>query len=948
MKNVRQVTLVGRRAGEAYYSMDGEEIVFQSEREPQNPFYQIYRMNLKSGAVVRVSPGFGKTTCPWFHPNGKKVLFASTHEDPEARKKMADERAFRASGKSRSYAGDYDENYEIYEVDTQTKALKRLTHAAGYDAEGSWSSDGEWVVFASNRRAYDGSMSKEEETRFAADPSYMIDLYRMRADGRELQRLTDHPGYDGRPFFSPDNQRITWRRFDESGQRAEIWTMKADGTDKKKLTSLGTMSWAPFYSPDGRYIIFTTNLHGFGHFELYIVDAEGQRAPVRVTYADGFDGFPVFSPDGQTLLWTSTRTPNKQGQVFAADWNHTAASLALGLPTVASSPFKGTSEASRNEATVLAGARLRAHVEALTSEAMAGRETGTQGEKLATRYVSDIFEELGLEPWGTEGWFEPFEFTSGVRLGAGNALLLRSSSSTQTVSLAVETDWRPLAFSSTGTVASSGLAFAGYGVVAPEIDGQPGYDAYGSVDVRDRWVVVFRYLPENISPERRQHLVRYSSLRYKAMEARDRGAKGLIVVSGPRAQVQDELVSLRFDAALSGAGLAAISISNNLGAQLLGGPSALEELQNTLDSGKPRDGFVIDTMALEAKVALVFEKAYGRNVIGRLKVNDEREAQRPAIVIGAHIDHLGLGNDGDSLARSDERGQIHPGADDNASGVAGLIEIARTLSRKKKQGQLIGAQRDLVFAAWSGEEMGLYGSTHFVERLSLAKKSALSDEVIAYLNMDMIGRLRGHAVVQGVGSSMEWPGLLEQVNVRVQAPIQLNSDTYLPTDATPFYLAGVPILAFFTGAHADYHTPRDKADRLNYEGIAQLSNLLTEMSIELSSRTSSISYQRVAPPKKSGSRRLGRAYVGTIPDYVNSSEGGAEGVLLSGVSADGPAEKAGVRGGDVLVGLSGQKISNIYDFVRILDGLKIGQKTTIAVMREGRRYEFELTPGSRD
>ena len=312
----RQITFAGRRAGEGYFSADGKRMIFQSEREPDNPFYQIYLLHLETGDTTRVSPGIGKTTCAWIHPHADKVLFASTHADPQARAKQQEELAQRASGQARRYAWDFDEHYDIFEADSQGGHLTNLTHVPGYDAEGSWSPDGTWIVFASNRHAYTAPLSEAERAILARDPSFFIDIYLMRADGTQVQRLTQAPGYDGGPFFSPDGRQIVWRHFAPDGATAEIWTMHLDGSQQRQLTHLGVMSWAPYFHPSGAYIIFTNNAQGMGNFELYIVDSAGQHEPVRVTSTDGFDGLPVFSPDGHRLAWTSTRTPGRTAQTL--------------------------------------------------------------------------------------------------------------------------------------------------------------------------------------------------------------------------------------------------------------------------------------------------------------------------------------------------------------------------------------------------------------------------------------------------------------------------------------------------------------------------------------------------------------------------------------------------------------------------------------------------------
>jgi Tol biopolymer transport system component len=331
LSRVRRLTVEGKRAGEGYWSPDGKRLVFQSERDPSNPFYQIYVMDLASGDVKRISPGTGKTTCAFFRPGSDEIEFASTHLDPKSKQYQEEELAFRASGKERRYSWDYDPEMDIFAYSEKTGALKRLTDARGYDAEASYSPDGQWIVFSSMRDAYNRTLSDKEKKELEENASYFAEIYIMRADGTGQKRLTNVPGYDGGPFFTHDGKKIVWRRFDERGLIADVWTMNPDGSDQKQITDFGSMSWAPYEHPSGEYFIFASNKLGFENFELFIVDTAGTREPVRVTYSDGFDGLPVPSPDGKQLAWTSSRSggTGSAGQLFLAQWNHEKAMEAL-------------------------------------------------------------------------------------------------------------------------------------------------------------------------------------------------------------------------------------------------------------------------------------------------------------------------------------------------------------------------------------------------------------------------------------------------------------------------------------------------------------------------------------------------------------------------------------------------------------------------------------------
>ncbi len=329
LTRVRRLTFEGRRAGEGYFSPDGTKMVFQSERSAANPFYQIYLLDLETGDTRRISPGHGKTTCPFFRPGTGDILFGSTHHDPRSEEYQKKELELRASGEERRYAWDYDPEMEIWVERAETGELERLTHSRGYDAEASYSPDGEWVVFSSTRDAYRGELGDKERKLLEVNPSYFGEIYIMRADGSQQRRLTDVPGYDGGPFFFADGSRILWRRFDQEGLIADVWTMNPDGSDPRRITDFESMSWAPYAHPSGEYVFFASNKHGFGNFEVFIVDTEGAKEPVRVTYTDGFDGLPVPTPDGEKLTWTSTRHGGKGGQIYIAEWNHEQARKAL-------------------------------------------------------------------------------------------------------------------------------------------------------------------------------------------------------------------------------------------------------------------------------------------------------------------------------------------------------------------------------------------------------------------------------------------------------------------------------------------------------------------------------------------------------------------------------------------------------------------------------------------
>ncbi|HEX8297399.1 MAG TPA: M28 family peptidase [Chthoniobacteraceae bacterium] len=975
LTNSRQLIYEGKRSGEGYFHSDGKLLIFQSEREEANPFYQMYLLDLLSGESARVSPGVGKTTCGFFQPGTERVLFASTHHDPEAPAKQRAELEFRASGKQRRYAWDYDAAMDIFSAQQDGTQLVRLTNAPGYDAEAAFSPDGKQIVFTSLRDGWTRELSPEEKARREKDPAWFGDIWIMDADGANQRRLTTAPGYDGGPFFSPDGQRIVWRRFDESGMNADIFTMKTDGSEVRRITDFRSMSWAPFFHPSGKYLIFTSNKLGFENFELFVADVAEAREPVRVTFTGGFDGLPVFSPDGRRLCWTSGRTSDGKSQLFLADWNHDAALLALAkAPLRTNLAATARAVAARAEASAVGSSSapavetadapalppldpklsqddLRKEVAWLAAPAFGGRATGSVGARGSAEGLSRYFEKAGLQPLGGS-FFQSFTFDAGVKLlpeknsfilsappeikaGAG-AAADRIVAGSVGSAMQLDRDFRPLAFSDSGQVEGE-VVFAGYGLSVPG-EGAARYNSYEGLDVKDKIVLLLRYVPEGVAPARRAQLNRYAGLRYKAMMARERGAKAVLVVSGPNSPQPGELLPLAGDGSLAGSGVLAASISGAAAEALLeSSGKKLKDLQSALDTENPHaeGSFLLPQVKVALSLGLEHFKEQDRNVVAALPPVGTDEY----VLIGAHYDHLGKGG-GSSLGRAGEEGQVHPGADDNASGVALVMELAGALLEETRATSVPAFRRGIIFAAWSGEEMGILGSAAFA-----AKPPVPIEKIVAYFNFDMVGRLRENKLtLQGVGSSKVWRKLIEKHNVAAGFNLTLQDDPYLPTDTTSFYPKRIPVLNFFTGAHEDYHRPTDTAEKLDYAGLERIAEFAEQLIWATAITPERPDLARVERTDSGGgSRETLRAYLGTIPDYTTEGKG----VKISGVRAGSPAEKAGLQGGDVIVELGAQKIANIYDYTYALDAVKIGEPVKVSAQRNEQQLELTITPEAR-
>jgi hypothetical protein len=604
--------------------------------------------------------------------------------------------------------------------------------------------------------------------------------------------------------------------------------------------------------------------------------------------------------------------------------------LALSVTLLISSVTGSVTAAASSAATsgpALSAAGLRAAVEYLADDACEGRLTGTPGATRAAEFISTAFQQAGLRPApGLEGYYQPFTFTSGVRLlEPENTFVVSSQESTAAVELG--RDFVPLTFSGNG-FAEGEVVFVGYGLVEP-VDN--GYDSYRGLDVDGKIVLCLRDIPEEVSAERRQELALYAGDRYKAKLAADRGATAFLLVIGPNSPNGEELIQFRESDRSSSVPIPAVSVTGSTANRILvKSQTELQTLQDALDGGElnPHAG---TKTGHAVRLQTELEKLTGtcRNVVGLVPPSEGIEEY---VLVGAHYDHIGTGEGLGSLARTEEEAEIHNGADDNASGTAMVLELAASLAGSGEE-----PHRGLIFACWSGEELGLVGSTHFAENPPVAL-----DKIACYINFDMVGRLRENKlIIQAVGSSSSWKAMIERRNIPAGFDLSLQNDPYLPTDLTSFYMKTIPGLAFFTDLHDDYNRPSDDAETLNYDGMERIAHFTERLIRDAAEPDRKIEYTRVEQSAPSSSRMQRRVATGVVPDF---SASGDSQMLVADVRPGGPAEEAGVRGGDIIVEFAGKSVASLQDYSDALSAAKPGVAVPIVVMRDGERITLTITP----
>jgi hypothetical protein len=557
-------------------------------------------------------------------------------------------------------------------------------------------------------------------------------------------------------------------------------------------------------------------------------------------------------------------------------------------------------------------------IKTLSAPVMEGRGAGTKGITLAMNLIEQRYRSLGLLPAGSKSYLQPFTVITGAKLKDDNRMEVRNGA--QKKDLKLNQDFVPFSFSSSAEV-SAPVVFAGYGATATEFN----YDDYAHLDVKDKIVVLLRYEPAGFAAKSgHAGLTEHSQLITKAINARNHGAKAVILINGKLGDGESDVLT-RFGSVNGpeNAGVLIAQAKNDVAETWFAAAGkSLPAVQSQInDSSAPASFAFPSDLRISLKVNIESTRATVDNVLAYLPGKTDEY-----IIIGAHYDHLGYGNV-DSLAPS-QIGQVHPGADDNGSGTAGVMELARLLAPMK--GQL---QRGILFASFAGEELGLLGSAEWVKDPTLSL-----DNAVAMINMDMIGRIRDDKIyIGGTGTGSTFKSLLDEEKAKSSFNIEYSASGYAASDHTSFVGKKIPVLFFFSGLHSDYHKPSDTWDKINAPTAARLLDFVEDVALKLDSAKQRVAFVTVVEDKAAGQSASGGGggygpYFGSIPDFGQE----VKGVKFSDVQPGSPAAKAGFKAGDVLVQFGSMPINNLYDFTDALRRSKVGDVVDVKVMRDGK------------
>jgi len=591
---------------------------------------------------------------------------------------------------------------------------------------------------------------------------------------------------------------------------------------------------------------------------------------------------------------------------------------------------------------------LQQIVKYLASDKLEGRRPGGEGNKLAAEFIATKFRESGLKPAvigdavnskkskkettknsasnSLEGYYNYFSLLNSVK--SGQASKAEINFGTTSKSLLLNKDFSIMSFSDSAILTNKEIVFAGYGINAPELQ----YNDYAGIDAKGKIAVIMRYAPGGNNPH--NAFAKYASFISKVRTAKEFGVAGIIFVT-PFNDTTN--IQSRFDRNFIRCGLPCITVNNSVFALVKDSTNrSLLQIQLEIDSTRKPASFLMAGATANINCDVIVEHLKVPNVVGIIEGSDP-QLKKEIIVIGGHFDHLGHGGEG-SLHSSHEPA-IHYGADDNASGTAGVIATAEAVSKAMTNANY-KPRRTLMFICFNGEEMGLLGSAAITENFPLPIQ-----QVVTMINMDMIGRLdSNNLIVQGSGTSPLWETLIKNLVKKDKKDFNIKfvKDGFGPSDHSSFYIKNIPVLFFFTGLHKDYHKPTDTWDKVNYSGMAKVLELVFKSLVAVDSQTEKPEFTKTAMPKSTSGSGF-RVYVGTIPDYAFEGKG----LRISGVSPNSPAEKAGAKDGDIFVRMNSKKIDNIYDYTDALGSFKVGDEVETEVLRGSEKVILKIVMGSR-
>nr|WP_319266300.1 M28 family peptidase [uncultured Draconibacterium sp.] len=549
---------------------------------------------------------------------------------------------------------------------------------------------------------------------------------------------------------------------------------------------------------------------------------------------------------------------------------------------------------------------IRENIEYLASDSLKGRKSGEQGDLLAAQYIAGKFEAAGLELLFDNG-FQEFNLVTSAEIADGNQLLVNDTE------YEVEKDFLPYAFSANTTVAAD-VVFAGFGIEVNR-DSLKWNDFEGA-DVNGKWMLVLQGDPDLDNPN--SPYLEFSSERAKALKALDKGAAGIIFVAGTRFSEADELSSLFFDKNSSRFSIPVLQVTRKVANEILKAKDqTVEKLEaKILEQNVGLNMEVLATVSATVNVGL--KETTTRNVVAMLPGNDET-LKDEYVVIGAHFDHLGMGGPG-SGSRAIDTVAVHNGADDNASGVSAVIQLAEKLAGDNSN------KRSVIFVAFGAEEMGLLGSKEFT-----MKSPVETDKMVAMFNFDMIGRLKedNSLNIGGTKTAEETEDLLNELNP--DFTLAFTGEGIGPSDHASFYLQDIPVIYISTGAHPDYHTPQDDAELINFEGAQKVMDYSAALVDDVVNRAEKLTYQEAGSKFQRSRGGRFKVTLGVMPDFAGVEK---RGMRVDAVSKGKPAYAAGMKKGDIIIAIDGKKVGNIYEYMDRLQKLEAGATISVDILRD--------------